>query len=63
MARKPVVDQDECIGCQLCVTNAPNVFRMTDANLAEVFDPDGDFEETIQEAIDSCPVNCIHWED
>ena len=24
---------------------------------------DGDSEEVIQEAIDTCPVNCIHWLD
>jgi len=33
---------------------------MTSNNLAEVFDPDGESEETIQEAIDSCQVN---WEE
>jgi ferredoxin len=34
---------------------------MTDANLAEVYDPEGEPTATIQEAIDVCPVNCIHW--
>jgi ferredoxin len=24
---------------------------------------DGDTEELVQEAIDTCPVNCIHWAD
>jgi ferredoxin len=62
MVRKPHVDQDTCISCELCVTTAPGVFRMNDDNLAEVFDPSGDSEELIQEAIDSCPVNCISWE-
>jgi ferredoxin len=62
MTRKPQVDQDVCISCELCVTTAPGVFRMNDDNLAEVYDPSGDPEELIQEAIDSCPVNCISWE-
>jgi ferredoxin len=44
------------------VGTAPEVFRMNDDNLAEVFDPLGAPEELIQEAIENCPVNCIHWE-
>jgi ferredoxin len=62
MAMKPLVDQEICISCELCVTTAPGVFRMNDDNLAEVFDPTGAPEELIQEAIDTCPVNCIRWE-
>ncbi len=62
MARKPYVDQDACIGCQLCANTVPGVFRMNAENLSEVYDPEGASEEEIQEAIDSCPVNCIHWE-
>jgi len=30
---------------------------------AEVIKPEGAPEELIQEAIDSCPVECIHWEE
>lgn len=62
MARKPYVDKDVCIGCELCVNTAPEVFRMDDNNLAEVYNPTGATEDVIQEAIDGCPVNCIHWE-
>ncbi len=62
MAKKPYVDQETCISCELCTSIAPGVFRMNADNLAEVYDPEGDSEETIQEAIDNCPVNCIRWE-
>ncbi len=62
MARKPYVDQDVCISCRLCVETVPEVFRMNEDDLAEVFDPLGAPEEKIQEAIDGCPVNCISWE-
>jgi len=62
MARKPYVDQEVCISCQLCVNSVPEVFRMNDDNLAEVHEPYGASEEKIQEAIDACPVSCIHWE-
>lgn len=55
------VDQNECTGCESCVAEAPKVFRMTTAGLSEAFDPQGDEEEKIQSAIDSCPVSCIHW--
>ena len=62
MAKTPYVDEDVCIGCELCVNTVPEVFRMKQGNVAEVYDPAGASEESIQEAIDGCPVNCIHWE-
>jgi len=62
MAKKPVIDQAICIGCELCVGTVPDVFRMNEQNVAEVFEPFGASEELIQEAIDNCPVNCINWE-
>ena len=30
---------------------------------SRVFQQDGDSQELIQEAIDTCPVDCIHWVD
>lgn len=62
MARNLYVDEDVCIGCELCVNTVPGVFRMKADNVAEVHDPAGDSEDKIQEAIDACPVSCIHWE-
>jgi uncharacterized protein YeaO (DUF488 family)/ferredoxin len=64
MQKNVWVDQDVCISCGLCVENVPDVFRFTDSGKAEVFDPAGAPEETIQaEAIDVCPVSCIHWKE
>ncbi len=63
MARTPYVDQDVCISCNLCVDLVPEVFKNNDDGLAEVYEPAGAPEEKIQEAIDSCPVSCIHWQD
>ncbi len=62
MAKKPHVDQDSCIGCGLCASIVPTVFRLNEDNLSEVHNPAGAPEEKIQEAIDSCPVACIHWD-
>ena len=58
----PVVDADLCTGCELCVDTAPNTFQMNDEDICEVIAPQGDDEDTIQEAIDSCPVEAISWE-
>jgi ferredoxin len=61
MAREVYVDQDVCIGCGLCASVVPEVFRLNDAGVSEVYNQSGAAEQSIQEAIDSCPVNCIHW--
>ena len=62
MARVPYVDEDACISCGLCVDTVSGVFRLNDDNVAEVYDPAGADEDEIQEAIDACPVSCIHWQ-
>jgi ferredoxin len=59
----PWVDQDECTSCELCTETAPNTFRMNDDDVAEVFNPQGDPEDLIQQAIDDCPAECIHWKE
>lgn len=63
MARQVSVNQDDCISCGLCVGNLPDVFRFNDDGKAECFDASGASEDDIQrDAIDICPVSCIHWE-
>ncbi len=63
MAKIPYVDKEACIGCGVCVDTVPTVFRFDDDMKAEVFDPAGDAEAAIQEAMDLCPVTCIHWKE
>ena len=63
MARIPHVEPNDCISCGLCAETCPEVFRLNDQDLSEVYNPTGASEEKIQEAIDSCPVQCIHWEE
>ena len=59
----PYVDVDICTGCELCSQVAENTFVVNDDGVAEVSDPAGDSQETIQEAIDSCPVEAISWQE
>ena len=62
MAKEISVDQDLCISCGVCTSNLPAVFRIADNGKAECFDPAGAPEAEIQaNAIDVCPVSCIHW--
>ena len=56
------VDEHSCIGCTMCAGVAPSTFFMEDAHgRARVFRQQGDADETIAEAIATCPVNCIHY--
>ena len=58
------VDELTCIGCKNCAHVAHNTFHIEDDyGRARVTRQDGDPEELIQEAIDTCPVSCIHWVD
>jgi ferredoxin len=58
------VDEVTCIGCKHCAHVARNTFYIEpDYGRSRVIRQDGDVEELIQEAIDTCPVDCIHWVD
>ncbi|OKH32262.1 ferredoxin [[Phormidium ambiguum] IAM M-71] len=58
------VDEVTCIGCKHCAHVARNTFYIEpDHGRSRVVRQDGDSEELIQEAIDTCPVDCIHWVD
>ena len=56
------VDERKCIGCTYCSSVATNTFAMEpEQGRARAFRQDGDSDELIQEAIDTCPVDCIYW--
>jgi ferredoxin len=58
------VDELTCIGCKFCAHVARNTFYIEPENgRSRVVRQDGDSEDTVQEAIDTCPVNCIQWVD
>jgi ferredoxin len=64
MARRVVIDADECIGCESCVELCAEVFAFNEAEeKAEVILPEGGPEDCIEEAIETCPVECISWEE
>jgi ferredoxin len=58
------VDEATCIGCRHCALVARNTFFIEEGyGRSRVFRQDGDAEAVVQEAIDTCPVDCIHWVD
>ena len=58
---KAKIDRDGCISCGLCAETCPNVFRMADDGLAEVYVEDipGGSEDDAREAQNNCPVSII----
>ena len=62
MAKIVLVESEGCISCGLCVSLAPEVFKFVDGK-SFAYDQTGAPEKKIQECIDGCPVNVIHWTD
>ena len=64
MAKRVVIDTEECTGCETCVELCSEVFAFNeDEEIAEVILAEGGPEDCIEEAISSCPVECIRWEE
>jgi ferredoxin len=60
----PYVVEDECIACGACEESCPEVFSVNESlGFAQVMNPAGAPDDRIQEAMDACPVQCIHWAD
>ena len=56
------VDEAVCIGCRYCSHVASNTFVLEpEWGRSRAIRQDGDSTDRIQEAIDTCPVDCIHW--
>ena len=56
------VDEAVCIGCRYCANVACHTFVVEPTwGRSRAMRQDGDSTERIQEAIDTCPVDCIHW--
>ncbi|MEA2020318.1 MAG: ferredoxin [Patescibacteria group bacterium] len=59
--RKLKIDKELCIGCGLCTVIAGKTFELGEDGKAVIADPQGNSEDEIQEAINSCPVSAISW--
>lgn len=58
---RALIDRDGCIACGLCAETCPEVFRMADDGLAEVYvdEVPKDAENSAKEAEENCPVSVI----
>ncbi|KAK4438860.1 Chaperone protein DnaJ [Sesamum alatum] len=55
------VDEFSCIGCKNCANVCPDVFAIEeDFGRARAYSQSGQ-PDSVQQAVDSCPVDCIHW--
>ncbi len=63
MAKQAKVDANVCIGCGACVAIAAKSFKLGDDGKSHPVAPAVDDEETIQRAIEACPVSAISWEE
>lgn len=51
---------ENCIGCGMCTAICPEVFSISDDNVAVIDDEKiSGNEESVQEAAESCPVGAI----
>lgn len=57
---KVEINREGCISCGLCAATCPEVFRIADDGLAEVYkQPTPELEGNAQEAAENCPVQVI----
>ena len=61
---KVKVDEETCIGCEVCVDTCPEVFEMADDKArAKANEIPRDVVESCREAAENCPVEAIQIED
>ena len=63
MSKQAKVNTNLCIGCGTCAALAAKSFKMGDDGKSIAILPAGDDETVVQNAIDSCPVKAIGWEE
>ena len=61
---KVTVDEETCIGCEVCVDTCPEVFEMADDKArAKANEVPKDVVKSCREAAENCPVEAIQIED
>lgn len=62
---KIVLDKEKCIGCGACQVLCPEYFEMDEYGKSKIKKKEVDKSEinSIQEAIEGCPVQCIKLEE
>ncbi|MEJ5299874.1 MAG: ferredoxin [Thermodesulforhabdaceae bacterium] len=61
MPKKIVIDAECCVGCGTCQELCPEVFKLDEASeKSTVIKPEGG-SECVEDAIRSCPGECISW--
>lgn len=64
------VDKDDCTSCNQCADNLPQYFQMDEDDVAESHINGGsvnnasvpeDDHDKVQNEIEICPGECIHW--
>ena len=64
MSKTVYIDEEECVGCGSCEEICPEVFKLNEeTEKGVVVKPSGGPEDLIEEAMEACPTECIHWED
>jgi ferredoxin len=64
MSKKIILDQNKCIGCNTCPLLDPEVFEMdTTIYKAKIKAQPAEITESVQNAINSCPVGAISIEE
>lgn len=60
---KAMVNEELCVGCELCVNTCPEVFQMQDGKAVVIADevPE-DAEESCKKSQEDCPVEAISIE-
>lgn len=54
------IEHDDCLGCEACVEICPEVFEFNDDEVKAYVKEDADENsDCIDEAIGSCPADCI----
>lgn len=57
------IDENECTGCEYCVVELPNVFKMNESGISVPLSTGGIPASKIQPVIDHCPAECIFWKE